>query len=69
MAYGAYYCDACLRELLGAHVHFDADGVQLILCGGCAGEATAFAQYGDDAVTNYDWREVRRIAAERNKSR
>lgn len=56
-------CDACGSPLT-YHVEFPADGVTLCLCGGCAGEAAAFAQHGDEAVTTVDWREIRRRVQE-----
>lgn len=59
-------CAACAKPLK-FRVDFDADGVTLVLCGGCAGEAAAFSVYGDEAVTTVDWREVRRRAAERSE--
>lgn len=58
-------CDAC-RKPLEYRVDFDTDGVILTLCAGCAGEAAAFSQYGDDAMTTVDWREVRRRVEERS---
>jgi len=51
-------CDACHKRL-AYRVEFDADGVLLNLCAGCAGEAIAFSQYGDEAVTTVDWRTIR----------
>lgn len=57
-------CDACGKPLT-YFVEFPADGVRLELCAGCAGEAAAFAQHGDDATTTVDWRDVRRKALER----
>lgn len=56
-------CDACGKPL-EYHVDFDANGVTLTLCAGCTGEAAAFGQYGDEAVTTVDWPEVRRRAME-----
>ena len=52
-------CEACGKPT-DLHFDADADGVTLRLCGGCAGEAAAFSQYGDEAVCSVDWREVRR---------
>lgn len=57
-------CDAC-GKTLEYHCDFDAAGVTLTLCGGCAGEAAAYSQYGDEAVTTVDWPEVRQRVQER----
>lgn len=38
---------------------FNASDVMLRLCGGCAGEATAFAAYGPEAECTHDWPAIR----------
>lgn len=51
-------CMAC-RKPLKYRAKVDADGVTLVLCGGCAGEVTAYMAYGSEAVCEHDWPAIR----------
>jgi len=54
-------CMAC-HKTLTYRTEVDADGVTLVLCAGCAGEAMAYMTYGSAATCEHDWPAIREAA-------